>query len=108
MDGMNQELCWIARIRPRPGKSEVLREVLLGLVAPSGREPGCVAYNLHEEESEGPTTFAIYEIWRSRADHEAHMRTPHLQAFLVRLDELVEGEIAIEPLRLLAPRIPNP
>jgi hypothetical protein len=36
------------------------------------------------------------------------MRTPHLQACLLRLDELVEGEISIEPLRLLAPRIPKP
>ena len=98
----SEELCWIARIRPGPGKVDLLREVLIGIVAPSRREPGCIAYTLHEQESDGLITFAIYEIWRSPTAHAAHMQTPHLRVLLRRLDELVEGEIAIEPLRLLA------
>lgn len=96
-------ICWMARVVPKPGKADVLRGVLKRMVAPSRPEPGCVAYNLHEHADGGTVVFSFYEIWRSRADHSAHSATPHVRAFLARLDELVEGEVAIEPLQLLVP-----
>jgi quinol monooxygenase YgiN len=98
-----EPLCWLARISPRPGKADALRAVLREMVLPSRAEPGCLAYALHESGEGEAKTFCFYEIWRGRADHQAHMRSPHLQAFLARRDELVEAEIAIEPLVLLEP-----
>ncbi len=96
-------ICWLARIRPRPGANENLRRVLTGLVAPTRREPGCIAYNLHEERTPEGVMFSFYEVWREKADHTAHTGTPHLRAFLARQAELVEGEIEIVPMALIDP-----
>lgn len=78
-------ICWIAHIRPRPGATDVLRLVLQSMVAPTRLEVGCAAYNLHELNTAAQIEFLFYEIWVSEADHSAHMRTAHVQAFLTRL-----------------------
>ncbi|WP_237498311.1 MULTISPECIES: putative quinol monooxygenase [unclassified Streptomyces] len=42
-----------------------------GLVEPTRREPGNLAYHLHEQED---GRFFLYEVWRSREDLDR--RTP--------------------------------
>lgn len=73
------------------------------MVPPTRLEEGCEAYNLHERAISDGLEFSFYEIWRNEADHAAHVKTAHVQALLARQHELVEGEIMIEPLALLAP-----
>jgi quinol monooxygenase YgiN len=99
---MKETVTLIARITPRPGQADVLRGVLASLVAPTRREAGCVVYNLHEHRDDGGSRFSFYEIWRSEASLAEHMQTPHVTEFFSRLDELVQGEIGIERMRLLA------
>ena len=96
-------ICWLARIRPRPGATERLRSLLTELVGPTRREAGCIAYNLHEEHTPYGVTFSFYEIWRSQMDHAAHTVSPHLRMFLEQKAELVEGEIEIVPMALIEP-----
>jgi hypothetical protein len=36
----------------KPGKEEALRKVLLGLVAPTKKEAGCVQYDLHVDNDD--------------------------------------------------------
>lgn len=91
----------IARITPRAGQAARLRDVLVAMVAPTNREAGCVVYNLHEHPGEDGPTFSFYEVWLSQAALDAHMKTAHVQGFINRLDELVEGEIGMERLQLL-------
>ena len=84
-----------AEIRANPGKEDVVREVLKGLVEPTRKEEGCVQYVLHAD-NENPGHFVFYEDWTSMAQLQAHIATPHMQAFLARSEELLA-----EPLRVV-------
>ncbi len=63
-----------------PGHEEELAEHLLGLVGPTRGEPGCLVYNLHRD-LENPAKFMFYEEFVSKAAHEAHDLTAHIQAW---------------------------
>ncbi len=84
-----------AEIRANPGKEEAVREVLKGLVEPTRKEEGCVQYVLHVDNDD-PGHFVFYENWTSMAHLQAHIATPHMQAFLAR-----SAELLAEPLRVV-------
>ena len=94
-------LCWMAHLRPRPGADEQLEAVLKSMVGPTRKEAGCITYDLHESATEGRRKFSFYEVWRSEADHAAHIKSPHVQVLLDRQSELVEGEILLDRLTLI-------
>ena len=77
----------IATFQARPGKEAELRAALLGLVAPTRQEAGCLNYDLHAS-SEDPAKFLFHENWTNEAMLEAHLAAPHVQALLPRVDEL--------------------
>ncbi|MBZ0159490.1 MAG: antibiotic biosynthesis monooxygenase [bacterium] len=81
----------VARIVARPGKVEELRALLQGLVEPTHREPGCVTYELLQNKTDS-TDFTFVEEWRSEADLDAHLQSPHLQHARVRLPELAAAD----------------
>lgn len=85
----------VAEFLARPGKEDELRSELLALVEPTRGEFGCVQYDVHEEQGK-PGHFLFYENWTSRADLDAHARSPHL----VRLFGIVETLVS-EPPRIL-------
>ena len=89
---MSEPLTVVARMKAKPGQPARLREELLGLLAPTQAEAGCVAYDLHESKSE-PGLFFFYEIWDSDADLDAHFQTPHMVAFLKKVPEMVDGSV---------------
>ncbi len=82
----------VARIVARPGKEDELRELLRGLIEPTRKEPGCVTYELLQNKTD-PTDFTFVEEWRSDADLDAHLQSPHLQHARSRLPELT----AVDP-----------
>jgi quinol monooxygenase YgiN len=77
----------IATFQARPGKESDLRTVLLGLLAPTRKESGCLNYDLHQA-SDDPAKFLFHENWTSKAALDAHLQTPHIKALLPRVDEL--------------------
>jgi quinol monooxygenase YgiN len=77
----------IATFQARPGKETELRTVLLGLLAPTRKESGCVNYDLHQS-SESTGRFLFHENWSSKAHLDAHLQSPQIQALLPRVDEL--------------------
>jgi quinol monooxygenase YgiN len=91
----------VAQLRAKPGKEQVLSQALTALVAPTSREPGCVTYDLHVDVDD-PASFCLYEIWRSRDEHAANLQTAHLQDFVARLDDLLDGELRVTLLRHIA------
>jgi quinol monooxygenase YgiN len=84
----------VVTFQARPGKESELREMLLGLLAPTRKEAGCINYDLHAAPDD-PAKFLFYENWTSQAHLDAHGRTPHIQNLRARLDEL-----CAEPLKL--------
>ena len=77
----------VATFQARPGKETDLRAALIGLVAPTRQEAGCLNYDLHQSP-EKPGRFLFHENWTSKALLEAHLQSAHIKALLPRVDEL--------------------
>lgn len=95
----------IAFIRAKARQSEELGRRLLDLVEPSRQEPGCINYDLHRSESD-PDSWCVYENWRSADDLAAHFTLPHMQAFITRVPELVEGELDLRRFTMVSAPAP--
>jgi quinol monooxygenase YgiN len=77
----------VATFQARPGKESDLRAALIGLLAPTRKESGCLNYDLHQS-TEDPAKFLFHENWASKAALDAHLQSPQIQALLPRVDEL--------------------
>ena len=77
----------VVTFQARPGKEAELRAALTGLLAPTRQEEGCINYDLHIAPDD-PTKFLFYENWASKAHHEAHDKTPHVQTLRARISEM--------------------
>ena len=97
-DNNPELLTVIACMRAKPGKEAELRTALESLVEPSKADPGNVNYDLHQGVDD-PAVFTFYENWRSKADLDQHLQSPHMRAGLAGLPELVEGELSVQTLR---------
>jgi quinol monooxygenase YgiN len=77
----------VAAFQARPGKETELKTALLGLVAPTRKEAGCLNYDLHISP-EDPAKFLFHENWTTKAHLDAHLKSAHIQVLLPRVDEL--------------------
>ena len=82
-----KNLTVIATFQARPGKEKDLRAALVGLLAPTRQEPGCLNYDLHGLPGD-PAKFLFHENWTSRMALDAHLQSVHVQQLLPRVDEL--------------------
>ena len=80
---------------------EELRRILSAMVAPTRAEAGCINYDFHVD-AEDPNVFVFYENWKSRADLDAHMNTPHLAPLVGRLDELLARPVEMRFVEMLS------
>jgi quinol monooxygenase YgiN len=85
----------VATFQARPGKEADLKTALLGLLAPTRTEDGCINYDLHQLP-EDPARFLFHENWTSRAALEAHLKSAHIAALLPRVDGLCVAPPKIE------------
>jgi quinol monooxygenase YgiN len=65
----------VATFEARPGKEIELRNALVGLVAPTRQEAGCLNYDLHVAP-ENPAKFLFHENWTTKAALDTHLQTP--------------------------------
>ncbi len=80
----------IAPFQARPGKEAELRAALIGLLAPTRNESGCLNYDVHQSVDD-PAKFLFHENWTSKAHLDAHLQSPHVKALLPRVDEICTG-----------------
>ena len=85
---MSGNVTVIAHIRAKPGQEEQVKGALLALCAPTRVEKGCINYDLHQSQDDS-ALFAFHENWVSKNDLDVHLQSPHVQAFLKRIDELL-------------------
>lgn len=97
---MNQKLTVIAYIRAKAGQETRVQEALLGLIAPTQEEAGCINYDLHVSE-EDTRQFVFYENWMSESHLEGHANSAHLRAFRKMAGEILDGPIEITKWRML-------
>ena len=77
----------VATFQARPGKEAELKKALIGLVAPTRQEAGCLNYDLHILPEE-PAKFLFHENWTSQAHLDAHLQSAHIRVLLPRVEEL--------------------
>ena len=88
---MNPKLITVvATFQAKPGKAEELKRALIGLVAPTRKEAGCVNYDLHISP-EDPGKFLFHENWTTKAALDAHLQNDHIKVLLPRMDDLCVG-----------------
>ena len=86
---MSDTLTIVARIEADPDRIELVKSELLKLVEPTLREPGCIQYDLHQD-NEDPAVFLFYENWQSRELWQAHMNNTHIAEYA----KATEGAVA--------------
>lgn len=80
----------VATFQARPGRETELKEALIGLVAPTRKEAGCINYDLHVSQ-EDSAKFLFHENWASNTHLDAHLKNTHIQVLLPRLNDLCVG-----------------
>jgi quinol monooxygenase YgiN len=78
---MSDPVLVIARAQVRPDARALFIAAAQDCIAATRREHGCLAYDMHESVSQ-PGHFIFVESWEQREHVDAHMRQPHLLAFL--------------------------
>lgn len=73
-----------------PDAVEDLRDLLAPLQAATRRETGCVLYDWAQSLEE-PGTFYSVEIWSSREDSDAHMKSDHVRSGFADMPAMMTG-----------------
>lgn len=79
----------IAKLTARPGREQEVYDACHALLAPTHAEEGCINYDMHRSV-ENPGVIIFYENWTTRELWDAHMQSPHLQAFSAATQDTVE------------------
>ncbi len=91
----------VARITARKDTVAEVRAILIGLVAPTRAEAGCVVYELLQNRAD-PTDFTFVEEWASDAAFERHHTTEHIRAAFPKLEALVANPPDIRTYSVVA------
>jgi quinol monooxygenase YgiN len=89
-----EQISLLALIKAKPGKEEELKKELMGILAPTRSEEGCINYTMHTDPQD-PSLIMFYENWASQAALDKHLATPHITAFGAKA-----GDLLAEPLDL--------
>jgi quinol monooxygenase YgiN len=90
----------VAHFRAQEGKGADLGEVRQGLVEPTRAEPGNISYELLASLDDD-RNFTFVEEYQDDDALDAHFKTPHIEAALARLPELLDSELDLRKYRLV-------
>lgn len=88
----------IAHIQAKPEAADDLRRVFDTLLAPSRAEPGCIGYQVFEDNTR-PGHFVTVECWADDAAFDAHMASAHVAAAFAAAQDLLAQAPHIAPYR---------
>lgn len=76
----NERITVVSRVRAKPGMEDLVKLILLQLVAETRTEEGCLTYDAHQSATDRDV-FLFYETWENRDCLERHSETSHIEAF---------------------------
>ena len=91
----------MARISSRADSTRELQGILTALVDPTRKEPGCISYDLFQNE-ETASEFVTIERWADQAAADAHMTTKHVSEAIAEARNLLAQPPLIHRFRQLA------
>ena len=95
-----KRLVLVAQFRAQHGRADALRSRLQRMVRLTVVEPGCLRYELHEDQGD-PEVLVLLEVWRDQVALDRHMETEHVRHLVRDVPELVIGDIEMLHLRPL-------
>jgi quinol monooxygenase YgiN len=75
----------------KAGQEKAFEEAFAVCVAGTRKEPGCLAYFLNHDLDD-PTTFVVFERFKSVAALEEHAKTKHVETLLVKIGPMLDGD----------------
>ena len=90
----------VAHLRAQEGRGAELGEALMGLIDPTRAEPGNISYELLASLDDD-SDYTFVEEYQDGDAFDAHMNTPHIEAALAAMPELVEGDADVRTYRLI-------
>ncbi len=91
----------LASLKAKKGKTEEVKKLGLALVGPTRAEAGCVSYDFHQDTTD-ENIFIFYENWASKQAFEKHVQTSHLQDFIAKTKDLLDGPLDVKILKKLS------
>ena len=85
----------IATINALKGKEKDLQDVLIKLIDPTRKEPGCISHILLNNIAD-QSEYTFFEEWKTEKDLETHMQSSHFQKAVNSLDGLIDSEPEIK------------
>ncbi|WP_242688912.1 putative quinol monooxygenase [Bacillus sp. Cs-700] len=79
-----------AILKAKLGQEKALYQELMKVIEPSQQENGCIDYTLHRS-LEDDSVFVFYETWKDKEALQAHITSPHYQAYRDAIQDLVES-----------------
>jgi quinol monooxygenase YgiN len=67
--------------RAKPGKEELIAQIIEKMTPLSRQEPGCLFYQAQRSITD-PQLFFLYEQYVDEAGYETHMATPHFVEYV--------------------------
>lgn len=90
----------MAILTAKPGRTDDLRTLLEGLIAPSRAEPGNLRYDLWVDPGD-PARFVLDELYIDSAANGSHRASAHFQNYLSRINDLGDRTaVALTPLQV--------
>jgi quinol monooxygenase YgiN len=74
----------VARIKAPPDKVDEARAILLELIEPTRKEPGCITYELLQNKSDA-TDFTFVEEWENESALDSHAVSNHIKDVTIKL-----------------------
>ncbi len=85
----------VAKFVAKKGQEAAVKTALTGLIAPTQKDPGYLAYDLYES-TQRPGEFVLVEAWESRELLAKHLATPHLTGFQAKAPELLAEPMSVK------------
>lgn len=85
----------VARFVARPDSTEALRSILMDVVEPTRKEPGCIHYALINNRVD-PAEFLFVEEWANQEAINAHMKAPHLKELVMSTKALLATPLEVQ------------
>jgi quinol monooxygenase YgiN len=97
---MADEVVVVGIVQAKEGKADQLRQLILGSVASTHADEGCLTYAVHVS-SDDPSLFVLVERWEDRTLLDRHLAKPEMGALFAALGDVLAApprQINLSPL----------
>lgn len=91
----------MAILTARPGRTNELKSLLAGMVAPSRAEPGNLRWDIWQDQADADR-FVLDELYTDSSAVVAHRETPHFRNYFAVINDLAERTaLVLSPIRIV-------